>query len=286
MQSTSPEKRLKPILRGALIYALMLLIVFIWAFPVLWVILTSIKPRTAIFTVPPTIVFTPTLQHYQEALQTVGITSSIINSLIISLGSMGLAVMVAVPAGYAYARLRFRLRRQLSFYTLFSQMAPPIGLIIPYFLVLNRLRMLDSYVGMITIYLTFTVPFSVWLMITYFQELPPELEEAAAIDRASRFQTFWHVILPQVRGGIAVTAIFAFIDAWNEFLYAVVLTSTNARTVPVAIFSFLAAEESRWGPFTATGVMIMAPVIVVALFAQRHIVQGLTLGAIKGGGRR
>lgn len=285
MESTA-SKILTPILRTALMYGLLLLIVLIWAFPVLWVVLTSIKPRTAIFTVPPTIVFTPTLVHYREALQTVGIVRSIVNSLIIALGSMALALVVAVPAGYAYARLRFRLRRQLSFYTLFSQMAPPIGLVIPYFLVLNRLRLLDSYVGMVTIYMTFTVPFSVWLMITYFQELPPELEEAAAIDRASRFQTFWHVILPQVRGGVAVTAIFAFIDAWNEFLYAVVLTSTHARTVPVAIFSFLAAEESRWGPFTATGVMIMAPVIVVALIAQRHIVQGLTLGAIKGGGRR
>lgn len=286
MDAVFSKRRVLPLFREMFSYLLLLLIVLVWAFPVLWVILTSLKPRTAIFTVPPTILFRPTLEHYIEALQTVGIARSILNSLLIASGSMLLALIVAVPAGYAYARLRFRLRNFLSFYTLFSQMAPPIGLIIPYFLVLNRLRMLDSYAGMITIYLTFTVPFSIWLMITYFQELPPELEEAAAVDRASPFQTFWYIILPQVRGGIAVTAIFAFIDAWNEFLYAVVLTGPTTRTAPVAIFSFLAAEESRWGPFTATGVMIMAPVIVIALIAQRHIVQGLTLGAIKGGSRR
>lgn len=273
------------ILWDGLTYSLLLCAILIWAFPVLWVVLTSLKPRTEIFTVPPTIVFAPTLEHYAEALRTQGIVPSIRNSLVIACLSTALALLVAVPAGYAYGRLRFRLRTHLAFYTLFTQMAPPIGLVIPYFLVLNRLRMLDSYVGMVTIYLTFTVPFSVWLMITYFQDLPRELEEAAAVDGASRLTTFLRIMVPQVRGGIAVAAIFAFIDSWNEFLYAVVLTGTTTRTATVAIFSFLAAEESRWGPFTATGVMIMAPVILVALVAQRHIVQGLSLGAIRTGRR-
>lgn len=269
------------ILWDGLTYSVLLVAILIWAFPVLWVILTSLKPRTEIFTVPPTILFRPTLEHYAEALRTHGIVPSIRNSLVIACLGTSLALLVAVPAGYAYGRLRFRLRAHLAFYTLFTQMAPPIGMVIPYFLVLNRLRMLDTYVGMVTIYLTFTVPFSVWLMITYFQDLPPELEEAAAVDGASRLTTFLRIMVPQVRGGIAVAAIFAFIDSWNEFLYAVVLTGTTTRTATVAIFSFLAAEESRWGPFTATGVMIMAPVILVALVAQRHILKGLSLGAIK-----
>lgn len=264
-----------------LTYSILLGAILIWAFPVLWVIMTSLKPRTEIFTVPPTIRFSPTLEHYAEALQTQGIVPSIRNSLVIACLSTVLALVVAIPAGYAYARLRFRLRTQLAFYTLFTQMVPPIGLVIPYFLVLNRLRMLDSYVGMVTIYLTFTIPFSIWLMITYFQDLSPELEEAAAMDGASRMTTFLRIMVPQVRGGIAVAAIFAFIDSWNEFLYAVVLTGTKTRTATVAIFGFLAAEESRWGPFTATGVMIMAPVIIVALVAQRHILKGLSLGAVK-----
>ena len=142
--------------------------------------------------------------------------------------------------------------------------------------------MLDTYTGLITIHMTLTVPFSIWLMITYFQGLPLSLEEAATMDGASPFSTFFKVVLPNVWGGARETAIFAFIESWNEFLYAVVLTGSRTKTAPVAIFGFLAAEESRYGPFTATGVMIMAPVIIVALLAQRHIIKGMTLGATKG----
>ena len=142
--------------------------------------------------------------------------------------------------------------------------------------------MLDTYTGLIAIHMTLTVPFSIWLMVTYFQDLPTSLEEAAMMDGISPFNTFLKVVLPNAWGGVGVTAIFAFIESWNEFLYAVVLTGSNTKTAPVAIFGFLAAEESRWGPFTATGVMIMAPVIAVALVAQRHIVKGMTLGATKG----
>lgn len=267
---------------NALTYILLLGAILIWAFPVLWVVLTSIKPRTDIFTSPPTLLFLPTLDHYKEALNTRGIVDSIQNSLIITVASTVLAIVVAVPAAYAFARLRFRFKAHLSFYTLFMQMAPPIGLLIPYFFALNRLQLLDTYVGLIVIYLTFTLPFSVWIMITYFQDVPKELEEAAAVDGASRFTAFARIVVPQVRGGIAVTAIFAFINAWNEFLYAVVLTGPGTQTATVAIFGFLGASESRWGPFTATGTMIMAPVIVVALIAQKQIVRGLSLGGVKG----
>ncbi len=267
---------------NALAYVLLIGSILVWAFPVLWVVLTSIKPRTDIFTNPPTLLFLPTLDHYEEALNARGIVDSIRNSLIVTVTSTVLALLVAVPAAYAFARLRFRFKTHLSFYTLFMQMVPPIGLLIPYFFALNRLRLLDSYLGLIVIYLTFTLPFSVWIMITYFQDVPAELEEAAAVDGASRFGAFARIVLPQVGGGIAVTAIFAFINAWTEFLYAVVLTGTNTQTATVAIFGFLGASESRWGSFTATGTMIMAPVVIVALVAQKQIVRGLSLGGVKG----
>ncbi len=267
---------------NALTYVLLVAAILIWAFPVLWVVLTSIKPRTDIFTNPPTFFFLPTLEHYVAALNTRGIVASIQNSLIVTVASTGLAILVAVPAAYAFARLRFRFKVPLSFYTLFMQMAPPIGLLIPYFFALNRIRLLDTYLSLIVIYLTFTLPFSIWIMITYFQDVPRELEEAAAVDGASRFAAFASIVVPQVRGGIAVTAIFAFINAWNEFLYAVVLTGPDTQTATVAIFSFLGASESRWGPFTATATMIMAPVVVVALVAQKQIVHGLSLGGVKG----
>ena len=268
---------------AAVKYVLFALMILTWAFPVIWVVITSFKARTDIFTLPPKIFFNPTVEHYIEAfLRTSDITHGTFNSILIATATTILTLLVAIPAGYAFSRVTFRFRNQLSFFALISQMAPPIGLIIPYFFILSRTRMLDSYVGLIAIHMTLTVPFSIWLMITYFQDLPTSLEESAAIDGASPFTTFFRVVLPTAWGGVGVTAIFAFIESWNEFLYAVVLTGSRTKTVPVAIFSFLTTEESLWGPFTATGVTIMAPVIFVALFAQRQLIKGMTLGATKG----
>ena len=264
-------------------YTVFILMILTWAFPVLWVILTSFKVRTDIFTLPPKLFFNPTVEHYIEAfIRSSDIAFGTFNSVIIATVTTILTLLVAVPAGYAFSRVNFKFRSKLSFFALISQMAPPIGLIIPYFFILSRTRMLDSYIGIIAIHMTLTVPFSIWLMITYFQDLPNSLEESAAIDGASPFTTFLRVVLPTAWGGVGVTAIFAFIESWNEFLYAVVLTGSRTKTVPVAIFSFLTTEESLWGPFTATGVTIMAPVIFVALFAQRQMIKGMTLGATKG----
>jgi len=264
-------------------YVMFVLMILSWAFPVIWVILTSFKDRTDIFTLPPKIFFNPTIEHYIEAfVRSSDIAHGILNSIIIATITTMLTLLVAVPAGYAFSRVTFKFRSQLSFFALISQMAPPIGLIIPYFFILSRTQMLDTYTGLIAIHMTLTVPFSIWLMITYFQDLPVSLEESAAIDGASPFNTFLRVVLPTAWGGVGVTAIFAFIESWNEFLYAVVLTGSRTKTVPVAIFSFLTTEESLWGPFTATGVTIMTPVILVALFAQRQMIKGMTLGATKG----
>ncbi|MGO9121830.1 MAG: carbohydrate ABC transporter permease [Desulfomonilaceae bacterium] len=269
-------------LRSGLVFSLYGIMILVWTFPVIWVILTSLKMRDEIFTLPPTIFFHPTTIHYTEALLDQDILSGIINSLLVASGTTLLTLLVAVPAGYGFSRVRFPFRDRLSFFALLAQMAPPIGLIIPCFLILSRLGMLDTYSGLIVVHMTLTVPFSIWLMITYFQDLPLSLEEAAMVDGVSPFNTFLKVVLPNVWGGVGVTSIFAFLESWNEFLYAVVLTGSETKTAPVAIFGFLAAEESRWGPFTATGVMIMAPVIIVALVAQRHIVKGMTMGATKG----
>jgi ABC-type glycerol-3-phosphate transport system permease component len=264
-------------------YTLFVMMILTWAFPVVWVIITSFKRRIDIFTLPPKIFFNPTVEHYIEAfIRTSDIAFGTFNSIVIATVTTILTLLVAVPAGYAFSRVTFKFRSQLSFFALISQMAPPIGLIIPYFFILSRTHMLDSYTGLIAIHMTLTVPFSIWLMITYFQDLPISLEESAAIDGASPFTTFFRVVLPTAWGGVGVTAIFAFIESWNEFLYAVVLTGSKTKTVPVAIFSFLTTEESLWGPFTATGVTIMAPVIIVALFAQRQMIKGMTLGATKG----
>jgi len=277
------ENKLKIIrsLQIVISFLLILFVIGVWLIPVGWVVVTSIKPRDAIFTVPPTLFFKPIIHHYVRALKTLGIGAGICNSLIIALTATAITLIVAVPAGYAYARYRFKFKKELSFFTLFTQMIPPISLLIPFFVILQKLKMFDTYTGMIMTHLTLLIPVSIWLMITYFQDLPREMEEAALIDGASPFTAFLQIMLPQVAGGIAVTAILAFMTSWNEFLYASILTGSRVQTVPVAIFSFLTTEETLWGPFAATGTMIMIPVVIVVLIAQKHIIRGLTFGAIK-----
>jgi multiple sugar transport system permease protein len=263
------------------------LLLAVWAFPVLWGLLTSFKTERDVLAYPPKIFFEPTLANYREVI-TGGssILPNLWSSLVVSTTATVLTMLFAVPAAYALARLRYPGKRTSGFYVLATQMLPPVGLIIPYYLVLQRIGWLDTYSGMTTIYLTFSLPFAVWLMVSYFEDIPQEMEEAALLDRAGRLRTLWYVILPQVRGGIAVTTIFVFLNAWNEFLFAVVLGGNNVRPVTVAMFNFISVEQTQWARLAAGAMLAMAPVILIGLAAQRHIVKGLTVGAVKGGGRR
>jgi multiple sugar transport system permease protein len=197
-----------------------------------------------------------------------------------------LTILLAVPAAYAFARLRLPGKRSLGFYTLMTQMIPPVGLVIPYFLILNKVGWLDTYQGMITVYLTFSLPFAIWLLVSYMEDIPREMEEAAFLDKASRLQALWHVIMPQVRGGIAVTVIFVFLNAWNEFLFAVQLGGNTVRPVTVAMYNFVSVEQTLWAKLSAAALLAMLPVVIIGIAAQKQIVKGLTVGAVKGGGRR
>jgi len=194
-------------------------------------------------------------------------------------------MLLAIPAAYALARLDLPAKRASGFYVLATQMLPPVGLVIPYFLALQRVGWLDSYQGMIAIYLTFSLPFAVWLLVSYFEDIPREMEEAALLDRAGRLRALLLVVLPQIRGGIAVTVIFVFLNAWNEFLFAVVLGGNKVRPVTVAMYNFISVEQTQWARLAAAAMIAMAPVILLGLAAQRHIVKGVTVGAVKGGGR-
>jgi ABC-type glycerol-3-phosphate transport system permease component len=273
--------------RLAVLYVVAGLLVSVWAFPVLWALLTSFKTERDVLAYPPTMIFHPTLANYREVLFGAStILPNLWSSLVVSVSATVLTMLFSVPAAYALARLRYPGKRASGFYVLATQMLPPVGLIIPYYLVLQRTGGLDTYAGLVTIYLTFSLPFAIWLMVSYFEDIPYEMEEAALLDRAGRLRTLWYVILPQVRGGIAVTTVFVFLNAWNEFLFAVVLGGNKVRPVTVAMFNFISVEQTQWARLAAGAMVAMAPVILVGLFAQRHIVKGLTVGAVKGGGRR
>jgi len=274
-------------LRRTLIFAVAVAVLAVWAFPVLWALLTSFKTERDVLAYPPKVVFAPTLANYADVLfGSATILPNLFSSFVVAGFTTVFTIIIAVPAAYALARLEFPAKRSTGFYVLATQMLPPIGLIIPYYLALQKLAALDTYSGLIVIYLTFSLPFAVWLMVSYFEDIPREMEEAALLDRAGRLRALWYVILPQVRGGIAVTTIFVFLNAWNEFLFAVVLGGNRVRTVTVAMFNFISVEQTLWAKLAAGAVLAMLPVIVLGLVAQRHIVKGLTVGAVKGGGRR
>jgi multiple sugar transport system permease protein len=273
--------------RTAALGACAALLLAIWAFPVLWALLTSFKTERDVLAYPPTVIFKPTLANYHDVLfGSASLLPNLYSSVIVAGASTLLTLLFAIPAAYALARLEFPGKRASGFYVLATQMLPPVGLIIPYYLVLQKVGGLDTYAGLVLIYLTFSLPFAIWLMVSYFEDIPREMEEAALLDRAGRLRALWYVILPQVRGGIAVTTIFVFLNAWNEFLFAVVLGGNRVRPVTVAMFNFISVEQTLWAKLAAGAMLAMAPVIVLGLLAQRHIVKGLTVGAVKGGGRR
>jgi multiple sugar transport system permease protein len=273
--------------RSALLYLIAAVVLLIWAFPILWAVVVSLKSETEVLAYPPRVIFTPTLDNYRDALLGgFSILPSFFTSFVISAATTALTIVLAVPAAYAFARLRLRGKRIIGFYTLVTQMIPPVGLVIPYFLILNKIGWLDSYQGMVTVFLTFSLPFAIWLMVSYMEDIPREMEEAAFLDKASRLRTLWHVILPQVRGGIAVTIVLVFLNAWNEFLFAVQLSGNKVRPVTVAMYNFVSVEQTLWAKLAAAAIIAMLPVVLIGIAAQKQIVKGLTVGAVKGGGRR
>lgn len=258
-----------------------------WMFPIVWSVLNSLKSERDVLAYPPKVIFTPTLAAYWDVLfGSQSILPNLWSSFVISIGTTIITMLIAVPAAYALARLRVPGKRFAGFYILTTQLLPPVGIIIPYYLILRNIGWIDTYQGIILIYLSFSLPFAAWLLVSYFEDIPFEMEEAAYLDGATRLRTLWRIIIPQVRGGIAVTVVFVFLNAWNEFLFAVVLSGNTVRPVTIAMFNFVSVEQTLWTKLAAVSVLAMAPVILLGIVAQRHIVKGLTIGAVKGGGRR
>jgi multiple sugar transport system permease protein len=209
--------------------------------------------------------------------------SSLVNSTIISAATVAISTVVGVLGAYAMARLRFRFKRTTLVVFLIAYMLPPIALLIPLYLVLAQARLLDSVVGLTLVYCSFTTPFVLWIMTNQFLALPPELEDAARVDGCSRLGALVRVVLPVARPGLFATMMFAFLLAWDEFLYALIFTSTpDAKTVPVAIAEFTGRYSTDFGLVAAGGVLATVPPLVLALAFQRYVVSGLAAAAVKG----
>jgi multiple sugar transport system permease protein len=262
-------------------FLLLLVVIFVCVFPFYWMVTTSFKEQSAILAPTPQLFFHPTLGNYTTAFQKFDIGASLVNSLIVALSTTAISLILGAPAAYAIARFDFKGKRDLWFWFISNRMISPIVVALPFFLIARQFRLLDTQLVLILIYLTFNVPIVVWICADQFRNIPKELDEAATLEGYSSFGIFWRIALPLAAPGIAVSAIFSFIFSWNELLYALVLTRSNAKTAPVVATSFLSGYELPWGQIMATGTLVALPVIIFSIIVSRQLVRGLTMGAIK-----
>ena len=260
---------------------ILLIIVFAIG-PYLWMVLTSVKPDSDITQWP--LRYWPsriTFEHYGTLLEHTSFAVNLMNSLIVAVGSVVVGLAVSVPAAYAFSRFRFMGRRLLMTQFLVINMFPIVLLIIPLFVLMRSLGLLDTFIGIIAGHSTFAVPFAIWMLTSYMNSIPKELDEAAVIDGATRMQVIWKVLLPLVMPGLATTAIYIFVTSWNEYLFAMMLSGESVRTVTVALQHFIGEFTVQWGLLTAGGTLIAIPVTILFLIVQRRLVSGLTSGAVK-----
>lgn len=266
-----------------LLWALLALALVLYGFPFLYLLLTSFKTPLEAIAVPPSVMPSVwTLENYVSALTREGVPAALINSVVTALASTALSLLLAVPAAYAITRFRTPSGRVFILAALVTRMVPTIAVGAPLVGVMRTLGITDTSIGLALAHTTISLPLSIWLMASFFEAVPDELSEAAQMDGCNRLQAMLRVVLPVVSGGLAVTAIFAFLASWNEFLFSLLLTSVRAQTTPVVIANFQSQFGLDWGGMTALAAVYSVPVIVLTLFLQRHIVAGLTMGAVKG----
>jgi ABC-type glycerol-3-phosphate transport system permease component len=252
-------------------------------FPLYWAVISSVTPESRLFAAAELLPRALVLDHYRALFDERDFWTPVRNSLVVAGATTAFSVAFGVLCAYALARLRFRGKAPLLAFVLGVSMFPQISMVSPLYLLLRELRLLNTYPGLVLPYLTFAMPLTIWLLVGFFRQLPPELEEAGLMDGAGRLRTLRDIILPLAWPGVATTAILTFLYSWNEFLFALSFTLGPERyTVPVAITLFRGQYQVPWGQILAAAVVATAPVAALVLVAQRRIVAGLTAGAVKG----
>lgn len=287
MQSKVSNNRLAAILSDGFLG-----LYFIFAlFPLLWMVLVSLKSGEELFTTQ--FIFTPTLENYQAILfgdprAAAGVVARqefpkfFMNSLIVSSGAVILSLLVGVPAAYALARYRFRGKEDLAFTFLSFRFAPELVVIIPLSVLYRQLGLYDTYWGIIWVYQLVTLPLLIWVLRSYFEDVSPDIEQAAMIDGYPWWRIFWSILLPLVRPGLAAAALLAFVFAWNNFIFALVLGGSNVQTVTVSALGYISSAQAFFNRMAAASVLASIPQIVLALSIQRYLIRGLSFGAVKG----
>ncbi len=260
-------------------------------FPLLWIFLMSIKDFKDIIAYPPVFTFTPTFDNYRAIIfgeGSTGLTTGISdymkflrNSVIISVGSVTISALIGTPAAYALSRSNIRGRDTISFTFLSFRFAPELAVILPLYAIYKKIGLYNTYHGLILANQLITLPLTIWILMSFFKEVPMEIEEAARVDGASVWQTFFHVALPIIRPGIASALIISFIYSWNNLIFGMVLGGAATQPVTVGILQTMNFDQIKWGWMAAAAMISAVPGMIIALYFQRHLVRGLTMGALK-----
>lgn len=276
-------------------WLLVVVVIIYFAFPAVWMLLMSFKTRMDATAFPPVLLFQPTLAHYQGIISGTFTSAQsggsglgslmpfLKNSVIVAVITTALTVAFGTPAAYAFSGFRFRGDHALAFAVLAFRFLPPISYLVPIYLIAANVGLLDTLAILILVYTVINLPFIIWMLRGFFQDLPHELAEAARVDGCSQWGALIRVLLPLVAPGVAATSIFAFMLAWNDFMIAFILTESAARTMPVALTRYISSEAGTfWGELSAGGIATILPMLVFTLLAQRNLVRGLVVGAVKG----
>ena len=271
-------QRLSALARGVFVALLM----FATLFPFYWTLLISLKNQNDAFQVPPDLIFVPTMENYQELFVNGDFGRFFLNSFIVCLFSIVLALAVGIPSAYIFARCEFKFKKAFFYILLVTRMSPGAVFVIPYFIAYMKLGLLDTYLGLTLIYFATNLGIIVWSLRAFMEDIPITLEEAARIDGCSLLQTMFHITIPLAAPGIASTAILSFIFSWNEFLFALLLTRNKVQTAPIGILNFIVFEKMNWGVIAAGSIVIALPVIIFGIAIRKYYVKGLTQGGLAG----
>ncbi|UCG93846.1 MAG: carbohydrate ABC transporter permease [Candidatus Aerophobus sp.] len=273
----------RPLFAQILLYTLLTMAVLAFMIPIVWVILLSIRPAITNRTVPPTLIFKPTLKYFYYCFVNPGMSLNyLISSLIIAFAATALSLPFSIVAAYAFSRFKFTGRKFLMFYYLSLFLGPPIVFLIPYFLIMSRIGWVGTYQSMIVVYQTFTIPFSILIIKSFFDEVPVAIEEAAMVDGANRLSALVRVIIPISLPGIIVSSMFAFVFSWNNAVFPLVLSGHFTKPLPVGTLNFFATTGVMWNYIGATSIVTMLPPMLIFLALGKYVVRGLTFGAVKG----
>ncbi|RKN80544.1 carbohydrate ABC transporter permease [Paenibacillus ginsengarvi] len=262
------------------LYSLLtLLVLFVFAFPFIWMLIASFKTQAQIMSTENFLFFKPTTKNYMSVFKEYDFLKFIWNSLIVAVGSTLLSLLLGLPAAYAIARHHLH---KLSLVILVARIIPGITFLIPWFILFSKINLVDTYTALVLSHMLVGLPFIIWIMISFFEGLPTEIEEAGLIDGCNHHQVFLRIIMPISGPGVITSSLLSFIFSWNNFMFSIILAGDKTKTLPIAVFNFMSYSEINWGALMAAACIITLPVLIIALLAQRYIVSGLAAGAVKG----